>query len=202
MIATLRGLSFDQAFQRLEANGYNRIAEGDWAYAYALPDSASVIRLTPYDPAYQVFISLCWAYPHQHLPTIRAAVRLAGFGLAVELPWYAAGDPDRRKRFLADLQAAMERGEAGELEPLGRILRRGLAAGQALLPYFGEMDWNVENVLLDGPTPVLIDAFTYDGPTLTERIAAGLPVDLDPDEVQSFLSIPYHRRGQKQFGEA
>ena len=36
---------------------------------------------------------------------------------------------------------------------------------------------------------------------MTESIEHGLPLELNQAEIESFLTIPFHRPGQKQYGE-
>jgi hypothetical protein len=198
----LHGLDFDAACARLESNGCTRIAEGDWAYVYEAPDASSVVRLTPYDPAYLGFVHTCWSFPHRNLPAYYAVVHLTGPGYAVEMPRYVAGDLARRAAFLAALQSAMvSEHDERELAALSQTLKRGIAAGHALVPYFAGMDWNVENVLLDGATPKVVDGFAQAGETITAGIAQGTPLQLSPVDIASFLAIPFHRRVQKPVGE-
>ena len=198
----LCGLDFDDACARLESNGCTRIAEGDWAYVYEAPDASGVVRITPYDPAYLVFVHTCWAFPHDNLPTYHAIIHLAGPGYAVEMPRYVSGDVALREAFLVALQAAMvSEGNGSGLASLSQILKRGIAVGQVLVPYFGGMDWNVENVLLDGAIPKVVDGFGQAGETITAGIAQGVPLQLNQAEIESFLTIPFHRRGQKPIGE-
>jgi hypothetical protein len=104
----LHGFTFDDACVQLEANGYHQIAEGDWAYVYASPDAWRVIRITPYDPAYLLFVYTCWTCPHTNLPAYSAVVRLAGHGYAVEMPRYVPGDVALREGFMAACIAAMD----------------------------------------------------------------------------------------------
>ena len=87
----LNGLDYDTACERLEENGYQRIAEGDWAYVYQSPESTRVVRITPYDPAYLLFVHTCWMFPQPNLPAHQALVRLSGSGYAVEMPRYIEG---------------------------------------------------------------------------------------------------------------
>jgi hypothetical protein len=198
----LHGLDYDDACVCLESNGYKRIAEGDWAYVYEAPDTSCVVRVTPYDPAYLLFVHTCWTFPHANLPSYHALIRLAGPGYAVEMPRYVAGDMSLRKDFLDALKATMVSGEdSSELASLAQIFKRGIAAGKILVPYFEGMDWNLENILLDGGIPKVVDGFCQAGAIITDSIAKGVSLELNRSEIESFLTIPFHRRGQKQYGE-
>jgi hypothetical protein len=198
----LSGLTFDNACRRLEEEGYARIAEGDWAYVYATPAASQVIRITPYDPAYLLFVYTCWNCPHINLPVHSALMRLAGSGYAVEMPRYTPGDVTRRADFIASLQAAMDGHESShELAALAQTLKRGLALGQQSVPYFGGIDWNLDNVLLDGLTPKVVDGFMQNGSAINDGIDCGAALTLTPTEIADFLQIPYYRRGRKSVGE-
>lgn len=202
MVLSLQGLDFDDAIRHLEANSYQRLAEGDWAYVYQAPNPSRVVRITPYDPAYLLFMRTCWMFPHRNLPSYCALIRLAGSGYAVEMPCYAPGDRSLRADFLAALEAAMvAESDQSELAFLAQILKRGIAAGKLLVPYFFGLDTNIDNVMLAGRTPILVDGFGQAGAIITEGLAKGLPLELNQAEIESFLTIPFHRRGQKQYRE-
>ena len=197
----LAGLTFDDAWRRLAENGYQRIAEGDWAYVYTSPDAWRVIRITPYDPAYLLFVYTCWSCPHANLPVHSALIRLAGSGYAVEMPRYTHGDVTLRAGFIAALQAAMDAPEnRSELAALALTLQSGLVLGQQTVPYFGGIDWNLDNVLLAGLTPKVVDGFMQNGSVITDSIDCGAALTLTPVEIDGFLQIPYYRRGRKQVG--
>jgi hypothetical protein len=192
----------DDACACLEANGYKRISEGDWAYVYEQVDASCVVRVTPYDPAFLHFVHTCWTFPHLNLASHRAVIQLAGLGYAVEMPRYVVGDPAVRAAFFAELQAAMAADPVSvELASLAQILKRGIAAGKILVPHFGGMDWNLNNILLDGSTPKLVDGYCQAGALITEGIAKSLPLELNQTEIEAFLTIPFHRRGEKQYGQ-
>lgn len=157
-----------------------------------------MIRITPYDPAYLLFVYTCWTWPHANLPAHSAAVRLTGSGYAVEMPRYAPCAVSLRTSFLAALQAAINAPEnSGEFAVLAQTLKRGLDLGQHTVPYFGGIDWNPDNVLLDGRTPKFGDGFMQNGSAITEGIDRGAALALTQAEIDSFLQIPYYRRGQK-----
>lgn len=199
---TLSGLTYDDACRQLEEAGYDRIAEGDWAYVYAAPAALRVVRITPYDPAYLLFVYTCWRYPHVNLPVHSALMRLAGSGYAVEMPRYTPGDVTLRADFIVALQAAMDGHESShELAALAQTLTRGLTLGQQVVPYFGGIDWNLDNVLLDGLTPKIVDGFMQNGSAITDGIDSSATLTLTPTEVADFLQIPYYRRGRKQVRE-
>ncbi|MCB0109590.1 MAG: hypothetical protein KDE53_26895 [Caldilineaceae bacterium] len=202
MMRSLLGLDFDDAIRHLEANSYQRLAEGDWAYVYQAPHTSRVVRITPYDPAYLLFVQTCWLFPHRNLPSYYALIRLAGSGYAVEMPCYTREDSSLREDFLAALEAAMvAESDGSELAFLAQILKRGIAAGKLLVPYLFGLDMNLDNVMLEGRTPKLVDGFGQAGAIITEGIAKGLPLELNRAEIESFLTIPFHRRGQKQYRE-
>lgn len=189
------GLTYADACLQLEENGYMRIAEGDWAYVYTSPDALRVIRITPYDPAYLLFVYTSWSCPHVNLPTHSALIRLAGSGYAVEMPRYMPGDVTLRAGFIAALQAAMDGQEISrEFTALAQTLKRGLVLGQQSVPYFGGIDWNLDNVLLDGRTPKVVDGFMQNGSVITDRIDCGATLALTQTEIDGFLQIPYYRR--------
>lgn len=194
----LAGLTYADACLQLEENGYERIAEGDWAYVYTSPDTSRVIRITPYDPAYLLFVYTCWSRRHANLPVHSALIRLVGSGYAVEMPRYMPGDETLRAGFIAALQAAMNAEErSSELAALAQTLRRGLDLGQQTVPYFGGIDWNPDNVMLDGDTPKFVDGFMQNGSAIAKDMDHGAALALTQAEIDSFLQIPYYRRGQK-----
>ena len=195
----LSGHTFKEACTRLEAGGYRQFATGNWSLVYETPDTGRIIRATPYDPAYLLFARLCSQFPHPNLPTHHSITHLLGHGYLVEMPRYAPGGSAFCHEFAAALKAAMS-GEAenDDLAGLARILQRGIAEGEAYIPYFAGVDWNPENVLVDGETPVLVDGFYQGGKTITQRIAQGLPMLIGQTEIESFLQIPFHNPSQRQ----
>ena len=80
------------------------------------------------------------------------------------------------------------------LNALTQVLRRGIAIGNKTVPHFQGIDWNIENVLLDGTTPILVDGFYQQGATIWEGIHQGTASPLTEAEIAGFLNIPYLRR--------
>jgi hypothetical protein len=193
---------FYEEAARLESEGYLRICEGDWAWVYASPHTDRVVRITPYDPAYLFFTHLCMTSPHPNLPAVRAVYRLTGPGYAVEMNRYTPAEPSVSESFLAGLEVAGSGDPpGGELASLAAILARGEEAGRLLVPYFAGLDLNPGNVLMNGNTPILIDGYYQSGATIDALVSAGQSVDLSPDELAAFLTIPFYLRGRKQYGE-
>ena len=131
-----------------------------------------------------------------------SVVRLAGLGYSVEMPRYTEAEPSTRASFLEALRAAMaSEADDVELASLAQILKRGIAAGEALVPYFAGMDWNANNIVLDGANVKVLDGFAQAGRVITDGIAQAVTLKLSRAEIESFLTIPFHRRGQKEYGE-
>ena len=186
-VRSLEYLDYDDACSKLTEAGYFHLADGDWAQVFKAPSAPRVIRVTPYDPAYRVFAESCVNHPHLNLPTLGHIVPLAKFGYAVELPLYEKGSPSDGQQFLDVLKLSLEGKKPPKDIPvmeLARILSEALTAGHRTVPHFAGIDWNVDNVMFLGGTPILIDAFYQDGPTITAKLKNCEEVEINEEELK------------------
>lgn len=192
----MENLTFDDACTRFISEDYIHIASGDWAVLFQSPEKDSVIRITPYDPAYKLFAETVLTSYHPNLPAISSITCMKKSAYAVEMPLYQTGPEELRVEFLNRVKAAMESGEGlnSNLSRLGTILRAGLEKGFKDIPYFAGMDWNPENVMFNGSVPVLIDAYYQKGEEITRLARNGDATLLSTEELESFFIIPFHRQ--------
>ena len=92
---------------------------------------------------------------------------------------YSPLDPEKGRKFLAAVRSAMASPQDAnpELLDLSQILSNGLLLCSDI-PYFSGIDWNPENVLLDGTTPKFIDGFNVSGSSIVELLNQGMSVEL------------------------
>ena len=141
----LRDLPHREASGRLLADGWNVCGIGDWATVWRSPDGTQVARVSPFEPAYGVFVELCRQLEgHPLLPCIDIDAPLGGGGrltvLEFLLPAEAAeavGVVERWAAALPDDPITEVRREAERLD----------AEAAASIPFWGGLDHNPGNVM-------------------------------------------------------
>src|SRR4029077_14492533 len=70
----------------LERHGWRLIGTGDWSWVLADPSETWAARITPFDPAYRMFVEFCVAAPPiPFLPLIERVLPLARDGYVVAM---------------------------------------------------------------------------------------------------------------------
>lgn len=155
---SLRDLPHREAAGRLLADGWNVCGLGDWAMVWRSPDGTQVARVSPFEPAYAVFVDLCRRLPrHPLLPRIDFDTPLAGGGrltvLEFLLPAGAAEADALVERWAAALPGdpiAAVRREAEKLD----------VEAAATVPFWGGLDHNAGNVMQNASGELkLVDLF-------------------------------------------
>lgn len=150
-----------------EENQWPLLATGDWSWVYNVPNTEIVWRITPFDPAFEVFVKTCLSSPaNPHLPDIHGnhTHRMGGATTVMERL-------DEVERELAESWFAdLDRGGTPALEQL----RQGISAPElgSDVSLFVGIDRNPANVLRrpsDGEL-VFTDAFWINGPLLLELV--------------------------------
>ncbi len=154
----LRDLPHREAARRLLAAGWNVCGLGDWATVWRSPDGALVARVSPFEPAYGVFVELCRALQgHPLLPRIEFDAPLAGGGRVTVLEFLMPVEP-------AEAAAVVARWDAAAPDDPISVVRRQAerldAEAARTVPFWGGLDHNPGNVLRNAAgEPKLVDLF-------------------------------------------
>lgn len=179
----LRDLPHREAAGRLLADGWNVCGLGDWATVWRSPDGGLVARVSPFEPAYGVFVELCRSLPdHPLLPEIAFDAPLAGGGRVTVLEFLLPaeqGEADAVVRRWAD--AAQD----DPITVVRQTAERLDAEAARSVPFWGGLDHNPGNVLRNAAgDPKLVDLFYAAGLKIYQalredpaRIAEAFPAD-------------------------
>lgn len=154
----LRGLPHREAAGRLLADGWNVCGLGDWATVWRSPDGALVARVSPFEPAYGVFVALCRSLAgHPLLPRIELDAPLAGGGRLTVMEFLVPAGAD-------DADAVVRRWDAAEPgDPVTEVRREAErldAEAARSVPFWGGLDHNPGNVLRNAAGELkLVDLF-------------------------------------------
>jgi hypothetical protein len=160
--AALAELRHREAAGWLLADGWNVCGVGDWATVWRSPDGALAARVSPFEPAYEVFVHLCRALPgNPLLPRIALDSPLEGGGRLTVMEALAPAEKDAAaevwKRWdaaAADDPVTAVRREAERLD----------AEAAETIPYWGGLDRNPNNVMATAAgEPRLVDLFYVRG---------------------------------------
>lgn len=181
----LRDLPHRAAAGILLAEGWNVCGLGDWATVWRSPDGTLVARVSPFEPAYGVFVELCRSLPgHPLLPRVEFDAPLAGGGRVTVLEFLTPVEP-------AEAGAVVERWDAAAPDdPITAVRRKAEqldAEAARSVPFWGGLDHNPGNVLRNAAGHlVLVDLF----------YAAGLEIYrvLREDPAKIAEAIPAERR--------
>ncbi|MFD7025465.1 hypothetical protein [Promicromonospora sukumoe] len=184
-VAALGGLPHREASGRLLAAGWNVCGLGDWATVWRSPDGGLVARVSPFEPAYGVFVELCQSLEgNPLLPRIEHDVPLAGGGRITVMEFLT---PVRQ----AEAEAVVDRWSAAApddpITAVRRTAERLDAEAARSIPFWGGLDHNPGNVLRNAVgEPKLVDLF----------YAAGLEIYrvLLEDPARLAEAIPAERR--------
>ena len=184
-VDALRGLPHREASGLLLADGWNVCGLGDWATVWRSPDGALVARVSPFEPAYGVFVELCRSLEgHPLLPRIELDAPLAGGGRITVMEFLT---PVQQ----AEAAAVVDRWNAAAPDDPITVVRRKAeqldAEAARSIPFWGGLDHNPGNVLRNAVgEPKLVDLF----------YAAGLEIYrvLREDPARLAEAIPAERR--------
>jgi hypothetical protein len=190
--AALAELNHREAAGWLLADGWNVCGAGDWATVWRSPDGELAARVSPFEPAYKVFVHLCRALPgNPLLPRIELDSPLEGGGRITVME---ALVPAER-----DVAAAVWKrwDEAGADDPVTAVRREAErldAEAAEAVPYWGGLDRNPGNVMAT-PTgePRLVDLFYANGLEIYPELLS------DPSKVLAAFP-PDRRRYMAEIG--
>ncbi|MFD2797025.1 hypothetical protein ACFS27_25940 [Promicromonospora vindobonensis] len=155
---TFRHLPHREAAGRLLADGWNVCGLGDWATVWRSPDGTQVARVSPFEPAYEVFVNLCRGLEgHPLLPRIDFDAPLPGGGRLTVMEFLLPVDP-------AVADGVVERWAAGQPDdPISEVRRRAEqldAEAATSIPFWGGLDHNPGNVMKNASGEIkLVDLF-------------------------------------------
>jgi len=198
--------SANEARHVFERDGWRLIGTGDWSWVFADPSDAWAARITPFDPAYRMFVEFCRAGPpNPFLPHIERLLPLARDGYVVVMARLFPVDEDAAERFCRTLGIANDSGYApppgvpmtdagGAIAELRGRLRALLAQGAQRFALWGGSDIRPGNILVDGAGQLkLIDPVFVRGKAIVAAIASGereALCDFSRSQLEDFLTIP------------
>lgn len=181
---------------RLQAHGWPKCGEGDWASVFRSPSSTHAARVSAFEPSYTWFVELCRrADGNPYFPRIDFVTELEGGGQLAILEylqpiteaeeqafierWHDATEPDQQ------LRAAREAAEALDAEC------------RANVPFWMGIDIG-ENVMRSADGQIkLVDLLGVGGGELTDLLCAdydALLRILPRDQFTYLLEIPHFSR--------
>ncbi len=147
-----------EAAKRLLADGWNVCGIGDWATVWRSPDGTQVARVSPFEPAYEVFVELCHGLAgNPLLPRVDFDAPLGGGGRLTVLEFLlpvgsaeADGVVERWAAALPDDPITEVRRKAEQLD----------AEAATSIPFWGGLDHNPGNVMKNASGELkLVDLF-------------------------------------------
>ncbi|WP_129789620.1 hypothetical protein [Promicromonospora panici] len=154
----LRDLPPRDAAGRLLADGWNVCGIGDWATVWRSPDGTLAARVSPFEPAYEVFVELCRSLEgHPLLPRIDFDAPLGGGGRLTVMEFLLPVE-------WAEADAVVQRWAAAlpddPITQVRRTAERLDAEAAAAIPFWGGLDDNPHNVMKNASgEPKLVDLF-------------------------------------------
>ncbi|MDR7382280.1 hypothetical protein [Promicromonospora iranensis] len=155
---TLRDLPHRDVAGRLLADGWNVCGTGDWATVWRSPEGTLVARVSPFEPAYGIFVDLCRRLEgHPLLPRIAFDAALAGGGRLTVMEFLLAADP-------AEAEGVVERWVAASpddpISEVRRVAEQLDAEAATSVPFWGGLDHNPGNVMKNAAGELkLVDLF-------------------------------------------
>ncbi|GAA2131693.1 hypothetical protein [Glycomyces algeriensis] len=182
--AALAALSHREAAGWLLADGWNVCGAGDWATVWRSPDGELAARVSPFEPAYAVFVRLCRALAgNPLLPRIELDAPLEGGGRLTVMEFLVPTDKDRAAEVWRDWDAETEGPIAAVRAEAGRLSAEAAEA----VPYWGGLDRNPSNVMATpAGEPRLVDLFYAEG--------LEIYADLLADPAKVFARFPAGQR--------
>lgn len=159
--------SWREAREMAVSRGWSLLDTGDWSWVYRDPSADRVWRITPFDPAFDLFAEVCrLAGPNPHLPRVDDHVIHPGGGSTTIMELLEPVAPNDATEWLAQLD---NRATAELRELIDMLSGEGIGLG---IPLFAGIDRNPANVMArpsDGAL-VLTDAFWIEGRKLLQMI--------------------------------
>ena len=197
------------AREAFERSGWRLVGTGDWSWVFA--DDTLAARITPFDPAYRMFVDFCLGGPpNRFLPRIERIMPLERDGYVVVMERLYPADEDAAQRFCRTLGIVNDSGyvppqvgpmadPTGEIAELRERLRALLEEGARRFVLWGGSDIRPGNILVDAAGQLkLIDPVFVRGKTIVEMIAAGngeMLRDFSRSQLEDFLTIPVFKPG-------
>lgn len=194
-----------------ERSGWRLIGTGDWSWVFADPSDTLAARVTPFDPAYRMFVDFCLrGPPNRFLPRIERVTPLVRDGYVVVMARLYRADEEEAQRFCRTLGVANDSRYAepqgapmadpdGEIAALRERLDALLAEGVRRFTLWGGPDIRPGNVLANASGQLkLIDPVFVRGKTIVEMIVAGrseMLRDFSRSQLEDFLTIPVFEPG-------
>ena len=194
-----------------EQSGWQLLGTGDWSWVYADPSATLAARITPFDPAYKMFVDFCLAGPPNHfLARIERVLPLVRDGYVTVMPRLFAADEEAAQRFCRTLGLRNDSGYMpphgapmadpnGDIAELRDRLKSLLAAGARRFTLWGGSDIRPGNILADAAGQLkLIDPVFVRGKAIVEMIVAGnrdMLRDFSQSQLEDFLTIPVFKPG-------
>ncbi|TDE94900.1 hypothetical protein EXU48_08930 [Occultella glacieicola] len=195
LAATLAGHDHRQAHAHLVRAGWSVCGVGDWAVTLRSPDGTLAARVSPFDPAYPVFVDLCRRLEGTaQLPRVEADLPLPGGGQLTIMEFLLPAPADVAER----VRASWAAGDDPELAAVRRAAEDLDATARREVPWWDGIDLNPGNVMraLDGRI-VLVDVFCLDGAALYAALLAdpaGFAVRVPADRGRYLTEIAYIAR--------
>ena len=154
----LRRLPHREAAGRLLADGWNVCGVGDWATVWRSPDGTQVARISPFEPAYEVFVDLCRGLEgHPLLPRIDFDAPLPGGGRLTVLEFLLPVDAAEANGVVERWAAALPDDPVSEVRRKAEQLDADAATS---IPFWGGLDHNPGNVMRNASGDLkLVDLF-------------------------------------------
>jgi hypothetical protein len=201
----------EDARRAFERHGWRLIGTGDWSWVFTDPSETWAARITPFDPAYRMFVEFCRAGPpNPFLPLIESVLPLAREGYVVVMARLFPAAEDSAHSFCRALAIANDSGYApppgapmadsqGDIAALRVRLASLLADGARRFALWGGSDIRPGNILIDGAGQLkLIDPVFVRGKAIVSAIASGerdALRDFSRSQLEDFLTIPVFPSG-------
>ncbi|WP_166352511.1 hypothetical protein [Phytoactinopolyspora limicola] len=142
---TLSGLPHREAAGRLLASGWSVCGLGDWATVWRSPDGTQVARISPFEPAYGVFVALCHGLDgNPMLPRIDLDVALGGGGRLTVMEFLL---PVSAEEAGAVAQRWTDASPGDPITQVRHEAERLDAEAATSVPFWGGLDHNPNNVM-------------------------------------------------------
>lgn len=203
-----------EALRILAGAGWSTIGVGEWSWVLGDPSGAWAARVTPFDPAYQMYAQACLDGPaNRWLPRVARILPLARDGYIVVMERLWPADEARASAFCVALGIANDSGwtppsdgPAAEflgpdLDALRSRVRALLDDGAGRYRLWGGSDIRPGNIMADPEGgPKLIDPIFLRGKAIVEAIEGGRRdhlADFSRPQLEDFLAIPVFPPGSQ-----
>lgn len=162
LLESMHGSSHRDATARLLADGWSACGIGDWATVWRSPDGERVARISPFEPAYEVFVRLCRRLAgHPLLPRVHFDAPLAGGGRVTVLEFLLPTEPPEAAAVWQRWDAAAPHDPVTEVRREAELLH---AEAAEAIPFWGGVDHNPSNVMKSADDDVtFVDLFYVEG---------------------------------------